>query len=74
MSEFLQAYGVWIVAGALFVLLVLGMRNRDRGKGDDSLDHPGPTAETTRTSTGGWVEAGRTDAAPSNKRGSGGCC
>ncbi len=73
MIEFLQAYGVWIVAGLLLVLLVLGTRNRDHREGDSGLGHPGPTAEPTQTSAGGWVKAGRTDEAAPTKRGSG-CC
>jgi hypothetical protein len=74
MIEFLQAFGVWIVAGVLLVLLILGSRNRGSGKDDNGLSHPGPSAETTRASTGGWVEAGRTDEDPPTKRGSSGCC
>lgn len=74
MTEFLQAYGVWIVAGLLLVLLVLGTRNRDHGEGNNGVRHPGPTtAEPTRTSAGGWAKDGRPDEAPPTKRGSG-CC
>jgi hypothetical protein len=74
MSEFLQAYAVWIIAGILLVLLVLGTRNRGSGEVDNGLSHPGSTAAPTRTSTGGRVEAGRSDENTPTKRGSDGCC
>jgi len=45
MSEFLQSYGIWIVVGLMFLLMIFGRRGHGMGCCGGHEQEPGKTEE-----------------------------